>query len=172
MAHGKGGVLPFLRNNVQLSDDLGSISDISTDFPYGLGQVTCFFSVISDKPFKVFGVFFSHTYFNSTYMHAMRILSFLWVPTSLILIHCLRNVQFLHSVKHFQLLLTPAQHFQNRPYTQLKNSDITLEVQKQCERLISTLEVTSKLVCHRKPGQQSVGFHQIMLKIKSKIESV
>lgn len=80
-------------------------------------------------------------------------------------------MQFFHGAAHLQLLLTPAQHFQNRPYTQLENSDITLEVQKQCERLISTLAATSKLVCQRKPGQQRFTFHQIMLKIKSKTGS-
>jgi len=106
-------------------------------------------------------ILFLHTYFNSINMHAIRIPSFLWVPASLIRIYCLLNMQVFHRAKHLQVVLTSAQCFQNRPYTQLENSDITLKVQKRCERLISTLEVTSKLVCHRKPEQQRVGFHQI-----------
>lgn len=39
MAHGKGVIHPSLRNSVQLSDDFGSIPDISPDLLYGLGQV-------------------------------------------------------------------------------------------------------------------------------------
>lgn len=76
--NGKGGILPFLRNIVQLSDDIGSIPEISSDFLYSLEQVTWFLSIISDKSFKEIWVPFSQTYFNSIKMHAVRIPSFLF----------------------------------------------------------------------------------------------